>query len=181
GTDAVMLSAETSIGKYPLEAVRMMARAARAAEDALLETHRDRTFAAADRTFADALGAAAAVAAESIGARCILVFTASGYSAALIAQYRPRMPIHAFSGCAAVVAHLAVVWGVEARLLQPMPSGIEDLVHRCERALLESKQLAPGDPIAIVAGVPLEEQGNTNFLKLHRVGEGLGRGAAPAR
>lgn len=170
GTDAVMLSGETSIGKYPFEAVRRMAAVLEEAERALFESPRERTFSASERNFPDALGAAATVAAESIGAKCILVYTASGYSASLVSGYRPAVPIYAFSPDEAVVRRLGVAWGVEARLLVPAPASVEDLVRRSERVLLEEGLLSPGDPYAAVAGVPLEERANTNLLQLRRVG-----------
>lgn len=175
GTDAVMLSGETSIGKYPIEAVRRMAAVLEEAERALFEAPRERTFEASERNFPDALGAAATVAAESIGAKCVLVYTASGYSAGLISGYRPAVPIHAFSPDEAVVRRLGILWGVEARLLAPPPASVEDLVRRSERALLEEGLLSPGDPYAVVAGVPLEETANTNLLQLRRAGEGPSR------
>lgn len=170
GTDAVMLSGETSMGKYPLEAVRRMALVAEEAERALFEAPCERTFSAERRTFPDALGAAASVAAESVEARCIVIFTASGYSAALVSGYRPCVPMYAFTPDESVAKRLAIRWGVEPRLIRPPPASVEEFVRRAETTLIEDGLLASGDAYAVVAGVPLEEKANTNLLQLRRAG-----------
>jgi pyruvate kinase len=149
----------------------MMARTVVEAETAIFQARTERSFTEGSRTFADAIGAAACIAAESVGAKCIVVYTASGYSAALISGYRPEAPIFAFSPRDSVVRRLSVFWGVEARSVHPAPASVEELIRFCERDLLAENLVEPEDTIAIVAGVPLQATGNTNVMKLHRVGE----------
>ncbi len=171
GTDAVMLSAETSIGKYPVEAVDMMARTIVEAEAGRPRDYKPGVFPAAKTTFADAIGTAGCVAAKSVAARCIVVYTSSGFSAALIAACRPSMPIYAFSNQDSVVRRMALFWGVEGRKIEGPPASLQDLILQCEAMLLAAKRVEPHDTVVVVAGLPFQEAGNTNMLKLYRIGE----------
>jgi pyruvate kinase len=171
GTDAVMLSGETSVGKYPVETVRMMCRIVAEAETEMLRQRKARTLSMKKVTFATAVGAAASVAAESVRARCIIVYTHSGYSATLLSGYRPAVPVYTFGSNENVLRRLAIFWGVETRRLVRPPSSIEELIHSCEKALLAEKIVEPSDPVVILAGTPFHQAGNTNFLKLHRIEE----------
>jgi pyruvate kinase len=171
GTDAVMLSGETSIGKYPVLAVNMMARTVAMAETNLLQNGTARTFTTAETTYADAVSAAACVAAESVDASCIFVYTASGYTASLVSGHRPRMPVYAFSTHEPVVRRLALCWGVEAAHLEKPPESLRQLFRECEEKLVAEGRVKHGDTMAFVAGVPFQEKGNTNLLLIHKVGE----------
>jgi pyruvate kinase len=172
GTDAVMLSGETSIGKHPVEAARMMARILEAAEAAILSGRPRRSLAAKKSPPASAIAEAACVAAEAVRARCIIVYTHGGYSAAVVAGCRPAVPLFAFGENDRILRRLAVVWGTETRQLDATPASVQDLIARSERQLIREGSTRRGDAAAIVAGIPFEETGNTNFLKLHRIGEG---------
>jgi pyruvate kinase len=171
GTDAVMLSGETSVGKYPVEAVRMMGRIVAEAEAEMLKTRKARTLSTKKVTFANAVGSAACVAAESVRARCIIVYTHSGYSGTLVAGARPVMPVYAFGPNEQVLRRLGLVWGVETRRLLRTPASVEELIKCCEVALLLEKRVQPNDAVVIIAGMPFDQTGNTNFLKMHRIDE----------
>lgn len=167
GTDAVMLSAETATGTYPVEAVEMMARIARMAEEALPH-----------RQWLDLIGETAAVAeaisratveiAERIGARAIVTLTMSGYTARMIARHRPPMPILAVTPVPATLRRLALVWGVQPALMPAVRTTDEMLGAACQAAL-QSGLAQPGDLLVITAGVPFGRPGHTNLLKVHRL------------
>src|SRR5437016_8871719 len=120
GADAIMLSAETASGRYPAEAVEVMARIAERAEQATLalEPTRRRREARGPVGFPEAVSDAAASAARALDARAIVAFTQSGFSARLISQERPPMPIIAFTPFAAVQRRLGLTWGVTSRLIR---------------------------------------------------------------
>jgi pyruvate kinase len=172
GTDAVMLSGETSVGKYPVETVRMMGRIIAEAEAEMAKQKKSRTYFSKKVTFANAVGAAACVAAESVGARCIIVYTHSGYSATLVSGCRPNMPIYTFGANEHILRRLSLSWGVETRKLVRTPSSVEELIQSCEKSLLSDKLVEPNEAVVIVAGMPFHQTGNTNFLKMHRIEEG---------
>ena len=167
GTDALMLSAETASGKYPVESVAMMDRIIRSAE-----ASRSYVWGAPnaeiDMTLADAVGAAAAETAQHLEARAITVFTQSGGSARVVAKYRPRVPIYAFTPLDAVYRRLSLVWGVEPRLVEPLPT-TDDMVDRVARLLLSERRVKRDDLIVVTAGTPVHQPGTTNFIKFHRV------------
>ncbi len=172
GTDAVMLSGETSVGKYPVETVRMMARIIAEAEAEMVKQRKPRTLSTKKVTFANAVGAAACAAAESVRAKCIIIYTHSGYSATLVSGSRPTMPIYTFGADDRVLRRLGLIWGIETRKLLRTPSSVEELIQSCEKALLTERLVEPNDAAVIVAGMPFHQSGNTNFLKMHRIEEG---------
>jgi len=163
GADAVMLSAETSVGRYPVEAVRMMVRIAEAAEtvfrrDRSGDSQRGRLHVPA------ALADAAVRAAEDIGAAAIVVFTISGATARLVAQRRPSCPIHAFCPEPAAARRLALVWGVEAHPA-PMARSTDELIGRARGLLRRLRLVSRGQAIVLVGGTtPLP--GATNAVRV---------------
>ena len=163
GTDAVMLSAETSIGRYPVEAVRMMTRIAEAAETVFRP---DRSVLAHWEVLSvpAAVANAAVRAAEDVRASAIVVFTISGATARLVAQRRPACPIHAFSPVPATCRRLALVRGVEAHPA-PMADSTDALIARAQRLLLRLDGVKSGEAIVLVGGAtPLP--GATNVVKV---------------
>jgi len=167
GTDAVMLSAETASGAYPVESVRMMARIIRTAERSL-PGRPTRDGPTCRPSIADAVGSAASKAAHELGARVIGVFTQSGSTAQLVSKYRPEMPIYAFTTSPEVLRRLCLLWGVAPRLETPLPTTdamIESLIAR----LRAERKVKAGDHVVITAGTPVGRPGSTNFLKIHRV------------
>lgn len=169
GTDAVMLSAETAVGKYPVEAVRVMARIAAQAERALPPWAGAEATGRAS-TFPDVISDAACRAAREVRARAIVAFTQSGSTARLLCRYRPEVPILAFSPSEAIRRRLCLYWGVIPKTIRPIQH-TDELVEEIEAALLQEKAVHTNDTLVIVAGAPMWVRGTTNLMKLHRVEE----------
>jgi len=167
GTDAVMLSGETSTGKYPVEAVQMMRRTIVEAET----TARIRSVALREApSYAEIVADMAHRAAQAASAKAIVVFTATGSTARLISRYRSPVPVYAFSPSDIVCRQLSVVYGA-----QPVHSeearSTDEMVRLLDHKLQERGVLKKGDKAILVAGQPVGKPGSTNLLKLHRVGE----------
>jgi len=170
GADAVMLSAETATGRYPHDAVAVMARVAERADDAVLSIDRERRRRRPGASFPEAVSDAAATAAHVLSARAIVAFTESGFSARLISQARPSVPIIALTPFVEVQRRLALSWGVTSRLIRKVET-TDDLIEEVEATLLSDGAVRPNDVIVIISGSPMWVRGTTNLLKLHRVGE----------
>ena len=171
GTDAVMLSEETSVGRYPVSAVRMMDRIARETEGefpAGISTVPSRQRPA--RSIPDAISLAACTASDSLGLKAICAFTQSGFTAGLVSKHRPTVPIIAFTPDPGVQRRLSLYWGVSARIM-PLKKHAEAMVESMEEQLLRDRLARKGDQVAVVAGVPLMIGGIANLLKLHTIGE----------
>ncbi len=167
GTDAIMLSGETSVGKYPVKALKMMARIARVTERNFPATV---SFSRKTTNFSDAVSEAACLAAENLGLNAIAAFTQSGFTARLISKYRPSVPIIAFTPTEAVQRSLALSWGVKALLL-PLMDNSDIMIKAMEEQLRKKRLVRKNDRIVIVGGHPLQKQGKTNMMKLHVVGD----------
>jgi pyruvate kinase len=170
GSDAVMLSAETASGKYPVEAVSMMARIIEEAETSIKEFARPET--QEKLKVAETVAELVCHASRELHMRRIVVFTHSGFTARLISRYRPLVPIVAFSPEAETRRRLALVWGV-APLAIPDLRKVDQLAEISEKRLLQEKLVRKGDVIAIVAGTPMGVRGTTNFMKFHVIGGAL--------
>ncbi|MGH7393021.1 MAG: pyruvate kinase [Candidatus Rokuibacteriota bacterium] len=172
GADAIMLSAETATGRYPVEAVEVMARVAARAERAVLgdETRRRRREERVGVGFPEAISDAAATAAHVLGARAIVAFTQSGFSARLISQERPAVPIIALTPFVEVQRRLALCWGVSSRLIRKVET-TDEMIEEVEATLLGDGSVRTNDVIVIISGSPMWVTGTTNLLKLHRIGE----------
>src|ERR671924_199205 len=172
GADAIMLSAETASGRYPAEAVEVMARVAERAEQATLALEvprRRREDLAGPVGFPEAVSDAAASAARRLRARAIVAFTQSGFSARLISQERPATPIIAFTPFVAVQRRLALSWGVTSRLIRKVET-TDEMVEEIETTLLGDGTVRVGDVLVIISGSPMWVTGTTNLMKVHRVG-----------
>src|SRR5262249_2056585 len=167
GSDAVMLSAETASGKYPVEAVSMMARIIEAAE-ASIECFA-RPAPQEKLKVAETEAARVCHASRELHLRLIAVFTHSGFTARLVSRYRPLVPIVAFSPEAETRRRMALIWGVYPRNI-PNVRKIDGLAAIAEKRLLEEKLVRQGDVIGIVAGTPMGVRGTTNFMKFHVIG-----------
>lgn len=174
GTDAVMLSAETAVGAYPVDAVRAMARIIHEVERGVSAEpiHRyrdaDRRAAGAGATVEDAIARATGVAAEMLRVPLIVCFTKSGFTARKIAAFRPNTPILALSTEPSTCRQLSVVWGVLPALADRVPS-YEAMLETAREWLIQRGYVKPGDKIAVTAGVPFEVPGTTNLLKIETV------------
>lgn len=175
GADGVLLSAETAIGRYPIESVGMMARI-------IGETEREgvpfrRKLPPVAQTvmagFAHTTARIACQAAEQTKAKLIACFTESGRTARLVAKYRPRAPIIAFCSNEATRRKLAINWGVRTDALD-VAGEVELMVNRVEERLLSRDLVREGDRLVIIFGAPVGEKGHTNSVRLHVVGSGPG-------
>jgi len=168
GTDAVMLSAETSVGKYPLSAVEYMVRIAEEAERSI----RQRGFVSLphpmESSDSEIVADAAFNAARAAEVRAIVVFTASGYSARLISRYRPPVQVIAMTTSMDAVRRLLVNYAV-IPVLAPLAATTDDMLSQMDTLLVERGFLRPGDKVIFVAGQPIGQAGSTNLMKLHRV------------
>lgn len=168
GSDAVMLSGETAFGKYPVEAVKMMHAIIRESERSnyfrisLSELEKKQK-----STFSQSICHSASVGSRDIGARCIIVFSESGFTARMMSRYRPQVPIVALTSHVKSLSRMSLYWGTTPCLLKEkieLDRDLTDLEHFLENAGIVSG----GDNIVIIAGSTLEE-GGTNMIRLHRV------------
>jgi pyruvate kinase len=176
GTDAVMLSGESAIGKYAVEAVSMMARIVADAERNIREEktdhHENRT---THLSIAETICEATAHAADDLDLRGIAVFTESGMTARQISKYHPISPIFALSPSEITINRLNLLWGATP-VLCPKVNTTEALVECAENLLEQGGYVRPREVIAIVAGTRTKS-GSTNFLRLHVMGENTLGGA----
>jgi pyruvate kinase len=170
-SDALMLSEETAMGRYPVGAVEMMDRIIRSAERAPgleLEPLTDRDV--DDHSYVVALAARRIVESDA-NMRAIVCFTKSGYSAFLMSKVHPRAPIYAISPNETVVRRLALARGVQP-ILGSLVGSADEMFEAVDRTLVERGLVAAGEEVVIVASMPIHASGTTNFLKLHHVGAG---------
>ncbi len=177
GADAVMLSEETSIGDYPVDAVATMARIV-ATVDAEGSAFLPPLPPPPHASVGDAITAAAAKVGVTVGARALIAFTQTGDTARRLARHRSAIPLLAFTPIQAVRSQLSLTWGVETFLL-PWVEQTDDMVRKVDATLVELDRLHIGDAVVIVAGSPPGIAGSTNALRVHRIGDAVG-GAAPA-
>jgi pyruvate kinase len=167
GSDAVMLSAETASGKYPVEAVAMMASIIEEAEASITEFARPAP--QEKLKVAETVAELVCHASRELHMKLIAVFTHSGFTARLVSRYRPLVPIVAFSPEAETRRRLALIWGVQSRSI-PNVHKVDGLAAIAEKRLLEERLVCKGDVIGIVAGTPMGIRGTTNFMKFHVIG-----------
>jgi pyruvate kinase len=171
GTDAVMLSGETAVGNYPVEAVKMMARVAIRIEKALdyrknLEMRRE----FARMSIAEAISHATCEAALDLDLAAIICSTQLGSSARMVSKYRPRCPIIAVTPSSNVCRRLTLNWGVHP-IVVPRTEHIDDMIDVGDEAAVASGLVKPGDMTAITAGVKTGTPGSTNLLQIHEIKE----------
>ena len=178
GTDAVMLSGETASGRYPREAVAMMARIIMEAETSIAESppaprrrHEKRGY-----SIAETICESIAHAAEDLPMRAIAVFTETGNTARMLSKHRPRVSIYAFSRNLEVCNGMNALWGVHPIHKEKWETA-ESMLKTAEDALLPEELIRPGEVLGLVAGTKFTS-GATNFMRLHTVGEDDG---LPAR
>jgi len=175
GADAVMLSAESAAGQYPVEAVAMMNAIA-------VQVERDPTFndvinaqrTAPEPTGADAISLASRQIAETLNLAAIITYTSSGTTGLRAARERPRVPIIALSPVVETTRRLSLVWGTHC-VVSEDATDLDDMVDRACRIAYEEQFVKPGDRVIITAGVPLRTPGATNMLRIAYIGsDGLG-------
>jgi pyruvate kinase len=170
GTDAVMLSAETAAGRYPVEAVRVMDRIVRAAEEGtepgVVRVAEPATH--ADGSFPEAMCAAACSAVAATRADAVVVFSESGATARLMSKQRPAAPIVAVAPSELVRRRMALYWGV-APLAMPRIEQTDARVQEIERRLKGEGLAKSGQRLVILSGAIMGQRGGTNVMKLHEV------------
>ena len=169
GADALMLSAETSVGQFPAEAVGTMARIIEAAEREWL--HAEPSLTRVPTTTGGAIARAAAEVGAIVGATALVAFTISGETARRLARYRSPIPLLAFTPQPATRSQLALTWGVETFIVPPVRH-TDEMVRQVETALLDIGRCQKGDKVVIVAGSP-GTTGKTNVLRVHRIGDAI--------
>ncbi|RKN42366.1 pyruvate kinase [Streptomyces hoynatensis] len=171
GTDAVMLSAETSVGRYPVETVRTMSRIVVAAEEELLSHGLvPLTESGKPRTQGGAVARAAAEVGDFLEAKLLVAFTQSGDTARRLSRYRSPIPVVAFTPDPATHAQLTLTWGVESHLV-PTVQTTDEMVAQMDEQLLRLGRCRKGDVVVMTAGSPPATPGTTNLVRVHHVGE----------
>jgi len=170
GTDAVMLSGETAVGAYPVEAARTMARICASAEAHLPPERFLYELECPSGSVTGAISRATVEIAAEVGARAILTATMSGTTARMVARYRPPVPIIAATPNPRTLMRLALVWGVTPVQVAPFTT-TDEMVARMIQAALQTGLVREGDRVVLTAGVPFGGEGRTNMLQVHVVGE----------
>ena len=167
GADAVMLSGETSVGKYPIEAVQTMARIICAVEAGNIEppplTH-------VPRTKRGVISYAARDIGERLDAKALVAFTSSGDTVRRLARLHSRLPLMAFATESEIRSQLALTWGAETFVVGPR-NNTDDMIRQVDHELLDMHRFERGDLVIIVAGAPPGTVGSTNLIHIHRIGE----------
>jgi len=173
GADALMLSAETGVGSYPVQTVATMARIIVEAEHECL--HALSSLARVPTTTGGAIARAAAEVGAIVNATALVAFTMSGETARRLTSYRSPIPLLAFTPEPATRSQLALTWGVETFIVPPARH-TDDMVRQVETALLDVGRCVKGDKVVIVAGSPPGTTGKTNALRVHRIGDAIASG-----
>jgi pyruvate kinase len=165
GTDAVMLSGESAVGDYPIQAVKMLARIATDIEKETTFTN----YPPRNQDKAEALAEAINVIEKVLQLQCIIAFTETGYSAKLAAAERPRVPVVALTPHLKVYHRLNLVWGVRPILFDYDHPTLEELIAQMETSLKLRNFVAAGDQVLILGGLPLRQARSTSFLDIHTI------------
>lgn len=168
GTDAVMLSAETASGQYPMPAVEMMAKIARNTETSPFMKYNIQYRSDASDLITHAVAQSAVNILHEIDAKCIVAFSVSGKASKQISKQRPSKPVYAFSSSKQTYQQLSLLWGITPLYIPPIDNA-QRLLDGSENILLEKKFVEIGDLIVLVIGKGLTS-GSTNMIKIHRVG-----------
>ena len=176
GADAIMLSGETSVGAWPVQAVKTMARIIETTEDHGLE--RIHPLGTLPHTTGGAVTRAAVEIGELLSVKYLLTFTQSGDSAKRLSRIRSKLPMLAFTPLPETRSQLALVWGIETYLV-PMARHTDQMALEVDKILLDTGRCVEGERVIIVAGSPPGIPGSTNALRVHRIGDALNR-VAPA-
>jgi pyruvate kinase len=169
GTDAIMLSGETAIGEYPVESILTMAKIAEYTESQLKYSDILRKRAEfSTNSPTDAIGYATCEIAQRLGAKAIITSTQSGYTARMVAKYRPAQPIIAVTPDERVQRRLLLFWGINP-LTTRIYKTTDEMIEASVQASLEAGFIRKGDTVILTGGIPVGIGGTTNFLKVHQV------------
>lgn len=178
GTSAIMLSGETAIGKFPIEAISAMAKIAEKTESSM--DYKQKFYAQSidsAQSVTDAISHATCTTAMDLGATAIVTVTKSGHTARMVSRYRPGCPIVGVTTSQKVFHQLALSWGVQPVMGEEQPTTDELFEHGVERAV-DTGLVKNGDLVVITGGTPVGVPGTTNTLKAHLVGHVLVKGKA---
>ena len=167
GADAVMLSGETSVGKFPFEAVKTMARIISAVEENSVAAP---PLAHVPRTKRGVISYAARDIGERLDAKALVAFTQSGDTVRRLARLHTPLPVLAFTALPEVRSQLALTWGTETFIVPNMKS-TDHMIRQVDKSLLELGRYKRGELVVIVAGAPPGTVGSTNLIHVHRIGE----------
>jgi pyruvate kinase len=165
GTDALMLSAETSIGRNPVRALKMMDRIISHTESEITAAPAENVV---SKGFSQALAEAAYFSAEDIGAKTIVAFSRSGFTALLVSKFRPRVPVTCFTAGSNICRKVCLYWGVSPHIMK-FPDNTDEMINESEKTLLKKGIVKKRDHIVIIASSPFALGGKSNILKLHKV------------
>jgi len=172
GTDAVMLSGETTSGNYPVEAVEMMDRIIRSAESGFEGWGHFPPPMYATGKDAESITRAARELAHDLNVAAIVIFTNSGRTSILMSKSRARVPIIGFTPNPDSVNRMSLLWGIDPRYIS-MSSSIREMVNKADQMLLESRDVEEGNQVVVLCGFPANTMRSTNMAFLHNVGEKL--------
>jgi pyruvate kinase len=167
GADAVMLSGETSVGRYPIKTVRTMSTIVEAVEAGSFGVP---PLNHVPRTKRGVLSYAARDIGERLSARALVAFTQSGDTVRRLARLHSKLPLLAFTPVPAVRSQLSLTWGTETFLV-PEVDSTDAMVRQVDAAMLSIERSEPGDLVVVVAGSPPGTVGSTNLIRVHRLGE----------
>ncbi|WP_159802849.1 pyruvate kinase [Arthrobacter zhaoguopingii] len=176
GADAVMLSGETSVGKYPMETVKIMNDIIESTEQHGLE--RVPALGSKPRTRGGAITRAAVEIADQLDAKYICTFTQSGDSARRLSRLRPKKPMIAFTPVQSTLNTMSLIWGIQPLLVE-FVAHTDEMTAQVDRTLFESGLVEVDDLVVIAAGSPPGQAGSTNSIKVHRVGDITDAGQRP--
>lgn len=169
GTDALMLSGETAVGKYPVKAVEMMAKIAVEAEGPALKQQLVGRKKEAPSSFSQAVAFASYAAAGELHAKAVVVFSQTGSTAKLVSKLRPSTPIVAFTPLEETKRRLSLVWGVQPFCIE-FGGHTDEMICRGEAAMLNNGLAEMGDTIVVVSGTKVGMRGATNMMKIDKIG-----------
>lgn len=162
-----MLSGESAIGKYPVKAVRMLAKIAASIEPEIEFVNNPPSQTDETHALSEALNAID----KTLKLRCIATFTTTGYTALIASGERPKVPVVAFTPNIEVYHRLNLIWGIEPIHVEEETETFEDLVRLTETQLRDRHLARTGDFVLIMGGIPTRKPKGTNFLKIHTIDE----------
>ncbi|RPI94919.1 MAG: pyruvate kinase [Chloroflexi bacterium] len=170
GTDAVMLSAESASGKYPVESVQMMDRIVREAETHFLEWGAEQHVSGFEQSDAASMARAAQALANDKNVTAVACFTMQGQTAWLMSKIRPRVPVMAFTPSPETARRMSFMWGIRPQLV-PFVNSLEEMIDHVDAALMRSQVVQVHDQVVLVCGFPVGAVRPPNMALLHTVGE----------
>lgn len=165
GTDAVMLSGESAMGLYPVQAIRMMAEIAQSVEQEVQFFNYPPSESDETHALSEALNAIG----KTLNLRCIVALTSSGYTALLASSERPKVPIVAITPNLKVYHRLNLIWGIKPFWIEQDFQSFDQVIANISTFLLQQKLVDLGDRIVIMGGIPMGQSGGTNFIKIHTI------------